>query len=115
MMMAAELVNRVMLTGLGATVLVAILAGAIAGPGAAVGAIGGASITLLNFRWLAHDAIRATTGSGRLSGIGLRKLGALAALGALLVSGWTHPVAVAAGLLVLPPVLVAQGLRAARD
>jgi len=31
------------------------------------------------------------------------------------VSDWTHPVAVAAGLMVLPPVLVAQGLLASRD
>jgi hypothetical protein len=114
-MIAAELVNGVMVTGLGATVLLSIIAAALAGPGAALGVAGGAVITLLNFRWLARDAIRATTGSGRLSGIGLRKLGALAALGALIVSGWTHPVAVAAGLLVLPPVLVAQGLRPARD
>lgn len=114
-MLAAALVNGVMATGLGATALLSIIAAAIAGPGAALGVAGGAIITLLNFRWLARDAIRATTGSGRLSGIGLRKLGALAALGALIVSGWTHPVAVAAGLFVLPPVLVAQGLRAARD
>lgn len=114
-MIAAELVNRVMLTGLASTVLLAVFATALAGPGAALGVAGGAVITLLNFRWLARDAIRATTGSGRLSGIGLRKLGALAALGGLIVSGWTHPVAVAAGLLVLPPVLVAQGLWAARD
>ena len=114
-MIAADLVNGVMVTGLGATALLSIIAAAIAGPGAALGVAGGAVITLLNFRWLARDAVRATTGSGRLTGIGLRKLGALAALGALIVSGWTHPVAVAAGLLVLPPVLVAQGLRAARD
>src|SRR5688500_2142512 len=114
-MVAAEMVNGVMVAGLGATALLSIIAAAIAGPGAALGVAGGAVITLLNFRWLARDAIRATTGSGRLTGIGLRKLGALAALGALIVSGWTDPVAVAAGLLVLPPVLVAQGLRAARD
>jgi hypothetical protein len=38
-----------------------------------------------------------------------------ATLGGLVVSDWTHPVAVAAGLLVLPPVLVVQGLHAARD
>jgi hypothetical protein len=114
-MIAAELVDRVMLTGLASTALLSIVAAAIGGASAALGVAGGALITLLNFRWMARDAIRATTGSGRLGGIGLRKLGALAALGGLVVSGWTHPVAVAAGLLVLPPVLVAQGLRAARD
>jgi hypothetical protein len=114
-MMAAELVNRVTLTGLASAALLSAAAAAIGGPSAALGVAGGALITLLNFRWLAGDAIRATTGEGRLSAIGLRKIAALLALGGLVAGGFTHPVAVAVGLCVLPPVLVAQGLRAARD
>jgi hypothetical protein len=114
-MMAAELVNRVTLTGLGGAALLSAGGALIGGPSAALGVAGGALITLLNFRWLASDAIRATTGEGRLSALGLRKIAAFLALGGLVAGGFTHPVAVAAGLLVLPPVLVAQGLRAARD
>jgi hypothetical protein len=114
-MMAAELVNRVTLTGLSGAALLSIGAAMIWGASAALGVAGGALITLLNFRWLASDAIRATTGEGRLSVLGLRKIAALLALGGLVAGGFTHPVAVAAGLLVLPPVLVAHGLRAARD
>lgn len=114
-MMAAELVHRVTLTGLGGTAILAAGAAVIGGPTAALGTAGGALITLLNFRWLAGDAIRATTGDGRLSALSLRKIAAFLALGGLIAGGFTHPVAVAAGLLVLPPVLVVQGLRAARD
>ncbi|HEU5192444.1 MAG TPA: hypothetical protein VFX14_22395 [Methylomirabilota bacterium] len=114
-MMAAELVNRVTLTGLGGAALLSVAAAFVGGPSAAVGVAGGAVITLLNFRWLARDAIRATSGEGRLSALGFRKIAALLALGGLVASGVTHPVAVAAGLFVLPPALVAQGLLAARD
>lgn len=114
-MIAAELVNRVTLTGLGAATVLSVAAVFVGGFSAAVGVAGGALITLLNFRWLARDAVRATTGEGRLSALGFRKIGALLALGSLVACGVTHPVAVAAGLLVLPPALVAQGLLAARD
>jgi ATP synthase I chain len=114
-MIAAELVNRVTLTGLGGTAVLSVVAAVVGGASAAIGVAGGGLITLLNFRWLARDAIRATTGEGRLSALGLRKIAALLALGGLVACGVTHPVAVAAGLLVLPPVLVAQGLLAARD
>ena len=114
-MIAAELVDRVTLTGLGGAAVLSVGAAFIGGAGAAVGVAGGALITLLNFRWLARDAVRATTGEGRLSGLGLRKVAALLALGGLVACGVTHPVAVAAGLLVLPPVLVVRGLQASRD
>ncbi len=114
-MMAAELVNRVTLTGLGGAAVLAVAAAFIGGLSAVVGVAGGALITLLNFRWLARDAVRATSGEGRLTALGFRKIAALLALGGLVACGVTHPVAVAAGLLVLPPALVAQGLLAARD
>jgi hypothetical protein len=51
-------------------------------------------------RWLARAALR---------------LGALTAgAGAVLASGWAHPVAVVAGLTVVPCALIATGLRGAR-
>jgi glycine/serine hydroxymethyltransferase len=45
--------------------------------------------------------------SARLSAVAL-------VVGALLVTGWAHPLGLVAGLSVLPPVLVVVGLRDAR-
>jgi hypothetical protein len=82
---------------------------------------GGGAIAIVNFRWLARDVDRATAliaaGTptlGRLSRVGLRQLVTLGALGVLVAQGWAHPVAVAVGLAILPPVLLAQGLLDAR-
>jgi hypothetical protein len=41
-------------------------------------------------------------------------LGLGAGIGALLASGWTHPVALVVGLTVVPAAVVVQGLRLAR-
>src|SRR4029453_5417449 len=108
-MSAAELVDRVTLTGRGGAAVLSVGAAFIGGAGAAVGVAGGALITLLNFRCLARDAVRATTGEGPPSRPGLPQVAPLLAPGGLVAWGVTHPVAVAAGLLVLPPALVAQG------
>jgi ATP synthase I chain len=119
--MIADLAVRVTWTG--AVTVAAMTVGAwwLAGATAAAGVSGGGGIALVNFRWLARDVSRATaliaegsTGVGRLGRVGLRQLFTFGALGLLVAQGWAHPVAVAVGLAVLPPVLLAQGLLDAR-
>jgi hypothetical protein len=113
--MATELVKRVFVTGLVVTLPLAVGAAIFFGPGAGAGVVGGALVALLNFGGLAREAVRATDGGRRRLRLGLRQLTVFATLGGLVVSDWTHPVAVAVGLMVLPPVLVVQGLHSARD
>src|SRR5436853_375562 len=68
-------------------------------------------------RWLARGAAGALRGEGGfalgLTGLGLRSAGAFGALALTLAGGWAHPLAVIAGLSVLPPVLIAAGVRSA--
>ena len=104
-----------------------VLGVALAGPAAllggldgALGAAAGAGIAVGNFRWLAARV------TGRLdAGSAVRALWTLGAMlrwGALmaavtlaLVSGHAHPLALVAGLSVLPVAVVVNGLRAARQ
>ena len=93
---------------------------ALAGLDGALGAAAGAGIAVGNFRWLAS---RVTAGLDAGSAVralwtlgAVLRLGALAAAVALvLVSGYAHPLAVVAGLSVLPVAVVVHGLRAARE
>lgn len=95
-----------------------LVAGLAAGFHVAAGVAGGGAVALLNFRWLARAAVRAArpaagTPPGPV-GLGLgvvRHLASFLALAALIGSGWVHPVGVAVGLALLPPVLVVEGLR----
>lgn len=108
-----RLIERVTVKALVAALLAASLAGYVWGVKGAAGVAGAGGLALLNFRWLARGTVRATAGdaTGRaFLTLGARHLGTLAALGALLATGWVHPIAVVVGLTVLPPVLVAQGL-----
>ena len=117
-MTTPELESRALLWG---AVLVAALAAAAAvagGTPAALGVVGGGAIGLVNFRWLCRDATRlaqAVTAGGvarwRLLPALFRQLGALSALGALMMSEVAHPAGVAVGLAALPPTLLIQGLR----
>jgi hypothetical protein len=104
-----------------------VLGVAVAGPAtwlggldAALGALAGVGIALGNFRllaWRARAADGAASTARSLWSIvaGLRLLAVLGAVGAVLVSGHADPLAVVAGLSVLPVVVVANGLRAARQ
>ena len=90
----------------------------LAGAPAAVGALAGVGLAVGNFRWLAASAARALDdGPARplwSMGAALRLTAvALAALLAL-ASGHAHPLAMVAGLSVLPVLVVFHGLRAAR-
>jgi len=122
MMKHDDLSRRVTWSGLAIVVALSAVAGWAAGVEGAVGVAGGGAVALLNFRWLALSvanvgALVRDGGSGgvALRGAWLRHLSTVGALGLLLGSGWTHPLAVIAGLSVLPPILIAQGLRAARE
>jgi hypothetical protein len=118
-MTAPELRAGALRTGAAAVAALAVGGGLLGGLPGALGVLGGGAVALGNFGWLCRDAERlaaALEGPGparwRLAPALLRQLGALGALGALLAGGLAHPAAVAAGLAVLPPVLLVQGLRA---
>jgi nitrate reductase gamma subunit len=85
----------------------------------ALGAVAGAAIAVGNFRWLASRVIAAAGGgsterSAWTLGAVLRLAALAGAVALVLVSGHAHPVAIVAGLSVLPVVVVFHGLRDAR-
>ena len=118
--MGLELVGRVsraMLIALGPA---AIFGGLLAGWPGAVGAAAGCLVSLASFRWLSSAVARASVPgavglwrSTSALAAGLRHLALFAAL-AVLLWGGAHPVALLAGLSVLPPILIGLGLHAAR-
>ena len=117
-MTPTELKRRVTrLTSVAGVALAAITA-VLAGGSAAAGILAGGALALIDFRWLAAHATLAIAhpAAGRvwLVGAGLRFLIFLAAAGTLLATGVAHPVALLAGVTLLPCVVLAQGLRAAR-
>jgi hypothetical protein len=104
---------RVTLTALAPVLLAAAIAGHVWGAPGVAGIVGAAGLAVLDFRWLARGAARATASDGTggaLLRLGARHLAAIGVLGGLVASGWGHPIAVVLGLTVLPPVLVAHGL-----
>jgi hypothetical protein len=115
---AAELTDRVCRAGIIAVAIAAAATGLLVGLREAAGVAAGGGIAFASFRWLARDAARLVAigqpgAARRLFPVGLRQIAAFSALAVVIGSGWSHPVAVAAGLALLPPVLVVQGLRAA--
>lgn len=105
-----------------AVVLAVLAAGAAAlgGRTAACGLLAGGALALGNFHWLASTALAVSAAGGPVRGArwlpwaGLRFAALLTGVAAVLLSGWAHPVAVVAGLTVVPGVLVAAGLRGGR-
>ena len=109
-------VSRVLLVALGP---VAVGGGLAAGWPGAVGSLAGGLISLGSFRWVASGVARVfTPGGGGLAasvlGVGARHLALFAALAAMLGTGVAHPLALVAGLSVLPSVLIALGFAEAR-
>jgi hypothetical protein len=109
----ARRVSRAML------ILLAILiagGGFLAGWPGAVGGVAGGLISLGSFRWIASGVARAAAPGARgglalsVLAIGLRHLALFSALALVLWSGAAHPVALLAGLSVLPPVVIAFGI-----
>jgi hypothetical protein len=114
--MGGELVGRVSKTMLLLLAPVVVGSALLAGWQGAVGALAGGLISLGSFRWIASGVTRSAEGGLAFSAlaVGVRHLALFAALALVLWSGAGHPMALVAGLSLLPPVLVARGLSAAR-
>ena len=118
--MGLELVGRVSRTVMVLLVPVGIAGGVLAGWSGALGALAGGLISLVSLNWIARG-VRTASGffaGGRahplwVFGLGLRYVLLFGAVGLLLGSGTVHPLALMAGLSILPPVLIVLGLRAA--
>lgn len=120
-MTTSELSARVTIESAVACAVLALLATAGWGVAAGAGVAAAGTLTIMNFRWLARGAAAAATAGGRdsrrvawaLSATG-RFAVMITAFALLFASGWVHPVAVVAGLVVLPCAVVASGLAAVR-
>lgn len=118
--MSADFVGRVSRAMLIALLPVAVCGGQLCGWPGAVGSLAGGLISLGSFRWLASGVAQAAAPVARPGlavsalGVGLRHLALFGALALVLWSGAAHPVALLAGLSLLPPILIACGLREAR-
>jgi hypothetical protein len=118
--------NRELIEGVTAMVvvgaaLVAVAAALLAGPPGAIGALSGALVSLISFRWIARAALRAGAlfAGGRpgalwMLGLGLRHLTLFGLIAALLWSGVVSPVALVAGLSLLPPAVIVTAWRTLR-
>ena len=98
--------------------LLAAPAGWLGGSTAALGVLAGGALAVVNFRWLAARAVAVASSAGVaggawLVGAGLRLTAFTAASAGLLAFEWAHPVALLAGLSVLPCAVIVEGLRAA--
>ncbi|HEV8441594.1 MAG TPA: ATP synthase subunit I [Methylomirabilota bacterium] len=118
--MSGEFVERVSRALLLALAPVAAGGGLLAGWPGAIGGLAGGLVSLGSFRWIVSSVRRAAAAGPRgglslsLLGVGLRQLALFGAVAAVLWSEMAHPVALLAGLSVLPPLLVALGLLDAR-
>jgi ATP synthase I subunit len=114
--MTSEFVRRVSVAMLVALGPLAACAALLAGWPGAVGVLAGGLVSLGSFRWIADGVARAAApgAHGRLGvsalAVGARHLALFGALAAVLWSGAAHPLALFAGLSVLPPLLIAFGL-----
>ena len=120
-MTASDLAARVVRVGaLTVAMVAAVLAGAVdVSIGAGVAAAG--LLALANFGWMAREIGRVAAivadgepGRARVPRMGLRQVVTFGGLAAIIGLGWVHPVGVAVGLVILPPILLVEGLRAAR-
>jgi len=119
--MGLELVGRVSRAVLALLVPLTLVGGVLAGLPGALGVLAGGVISLTSFTWIArgvHSSAKLFAG-GRAHplwalGLALRYDLLFGAVALLLGYGIVHPFALVAGLSVLPPMLIALGLRAAR-
>src|SRR5881628_2610566 len=114
--MGAEFVGRVSRAMLIALAPVATGGGLLGGWRGALGGLAGGLISLGSFRWIARGVARGSAfpagGGLALSAVGVRHLALFGALVIVLWSGAAHPVALLAGLSLLPPIVIALGLSA---
>jgi hypothetical protein len=118
-MTPSELTTRVTLDTCTAVGALAAVGWWLMGAPIGLGVLAGGVLAVVNFRWLvARVAIATASGSGSAAawviGAGLRFTACAAACGILLAYGWAHPVALVAGLTVLPCDVIARGLTSAR-
>jgi hypothetical protein len=119
-MTPSELKARVTVaTGAGA-VMIALPFAWLSGSPGALGILAGSALAVLSFRCLAARADVAAAAPGFAGalwyvGAALRFALVAAVAGVLFVSGWAHPVALLAGVTLLPCALLALGLHAARQ
>ncbi len=114
-MARTDLCARVLRVTAAAVALLALAAGWIAGTAALVGVAAAGSLTMANFWCLGRLAGRAHAGSrGAVLAASLRFVALALAFIAVCASGWAHPGALLAGLVVLPAAVIVEGLRAAR-
>lgn len=114
-MTASELTARVTVTT-GIAVLPLALGGAwLAGMPGALGVLAGGLLALGSFRALAARAASATASTAWLLTAALRFAAVTAVAAVLFVHGWAHPLAVLAGYTILPVIVIAHGLRLARE
>jgi len=119
--MGLELVGRVSRAVLALLVPLTLVGGVLAGLPGALGVLAGGVISLTSFTWIArsvHSSAKLFAG-GRAHplwalGLALRYVLLFGTVALLLGYGLVNPLALVAGLSVLPPVLIACGLRAAR-
>ena len=114
-MTASELTARVTATT-AVCVLPLALGGVWLGGAAGVGGVlAGGALALFSFRMLARRATAATVATPWLVTSGLRFIVVAAVTAVLFARGWAHPLALLAGYSVLPVIVLAQGLRLARE
>lgn len=108
----------------GAAWLLLLAAGGllVAGLRGGLGVLAGGAVAFGNFWLLARGTQRSLVlFAGRgvhplwVVSLAVRYLGLLTVLVLLLRSDWVHPLALIAGLSVLPPVLITYGLRSVRE
>lgn len=121
-MTTRDLTARVLRLGAGSVAALAVAAWWVGGAPAAAGVLGGGLLGLVNFGWLhrevagvAERVAGGQPGAATLRRLGLRQVAVLGGLGLLIGLGLGHPVGVAVGLAAVPPVLLVEGLRAARE
>jgi len=116
--MSRDLVNRVVISCAALLLPLCLAAALWAGLSAFLGVLVGGTVAFGNLLWLSRGSGQALGLLGNrplwMLGLGLRHLVLFAALAIPLWSGQVHPVALAVGLSVLPPVLLLQGWRSAR-
>ena len=120
--MSSDLIRSVLRGGVAGLGALAPIGALVGGTDAGLGVLAGGILALGNL-WLLGRASERTLALfvGRrlhplwMVSVGLRHLAIFGALALLLASGRAHPLALIAGLSVLPPVLVIAAFRAARS
>jgi hypothetical protein len=100
-------------------IALALLGAWLGGRTAVLGVVAGAALALIDFWWLSARVDAATHDAPRVAvwvaAAGLRLTGVTAAVALLFLTREFHPLALVAGLAVLPCALVVRGLSVARE